>query len=136
MKNLLLVLLTMAVVTSCIAPRIVTYQAVPNATVLEAKCDGNAYEIVGRDMVLAGMAMGESTREFGQLRARTKTENADLSIIATIIDSCYVEFSGSVHNGGYTFDIINSKHIMKIGWNELVYVTEAGSCKITGSKVR
>jgi hypothetical protein len=136
MKNLLLLVLTMAAVTSCIAPRVVNYQAVPNAQVLEVKCDGDAYKIVGRDMVLAGMNVEQGSREFGQLRAHTNTSYGDLSITATVIDSCYVDFSATIKSGDYNFNAKNSAHVMKVGWNELVHITESGSCAITGSRAR
>tara|TARA_R110002074_G_scaffold66249_1_gene156734 strand:+ start:279 stop:692 length:414 start_codon:yes stop_codon:yes gene_type:complete len=137
MKNLLLLVLTMAAVTSCIAPRIVNFKAVPNATVLEAKCDGDAYKIVGRDMVISRMNVEQGSREFGQLRAHTSTDKiSHLAVVATIVDSCYVEFTGTVKSGGYSWNAKNSSEIMKIGWNELVYVVEDGTCAITGSRVR
>ena len=45
-------------------------------------------------------------------------------------------FTGTVKSGGYSWNAKNSSEIMKIGWNELVYVVEDGTCEITGSRVR
>ena len=53
MKNLLLLVLTMAAVTSCVAPRVVNYKAVPDANLLIVKCDGDAHNIVSRDLKIS-----------------------------------------------------------------------------------
>ena len=150
MKNLLLLVLTMAVVTSCIAPkRLVAYKAIPNATVLEVDCETNAYKKIGLDMAIARMTIDPSGRDFGQLKGKI---DEDIEIVATILDSSRVEFTGSyiTKSSGEMLwgsslestDYSDAKNNRTCGyglcltaWNEIVHLAETGSCVITGSRL-
>ena len=137
MKNLLLLVLTMAAVTSCVAPRVVNYKAVPDANLLIVKCDGDAHNIVSRDLKISKVDIYKDNSSSTHIEANKRTEKADLRMVVTFDprDSSVAWFGGFVVNRGVWLDAENSNSMMKVGWNEIVNIVEDGTCEITESRV-